>query len=59
MVNSLLRVTPLLVPACAGVILAEVGHLQNLSTCPRVCGGDPSMIVHFQRQRPLSPRVRG
>ena len=48
-----------LVPACAGVILAQVLKVVDDKPCPRVCGGDPILLDYLRAGYDLSPRVRG
>ena len=48
-----------LFPACAGVILLLSAVIYDLSTFPRMCGGDPKKFNKVCYGVDFSPHVRG
>ena len=50
---------PGIFPAYAGVNLADVHHRRAGVNLPRVCGGEPKLLVGLRKTIESSPRMRG
>ncbi len=54
-----MRMTSLVFPAYAGVILLVLYAFSASTSLSRVCGGDPNVVAFFIFLSPSFPRMRG